>query len=52
MKVLVADDDALIRRLLLALLAKLGHEVEAVEDGHAALKALANSRPPWLSWTG
>lgn len=49
MKVLVADDDALIRRLLLALLAKLGHEVEVVEDGHAALKALEGPTPPALA---
>ena len=49
MKVLVADDDALIRRLLLAVLAQLGHEVEAVEDGHAALKALESATPPALA---
>lgn len=49
MKVLVADDDALIRRLLLALLAKLGHEVEVVEDGNAALKALEGSAPPAMA---
>jgi CheY-like chemotaxis protein len=49
MKVLVADDDALIRRLLLALLGKLGHEVEVVEDGHAALKALEGPTPPALA---
>lgn len=49
MKVLVADDDALIRRLLLALLTKLGHEVEQVEDGHAAWKALDVPLPPSLA---
>jgi CheY-like chemotaxis protein len=49
MKVLVADDDALIRRLLLALLAKLGHEVEVVEDGNAALKALQGPAPPAMA---
>ena len=49
MKVLVADDDALIRRLLLALLAKLGHEVEVVEDGNAALKALQSPAPPAMA---
>src|SRR5688572_29447631 len=49
MKILVADDDALIRRLLQALLSKLGHEVELVEEGHAALKALETTPPPQLA---
>ena len=49
MKVLVADDDALTRRLLIALLSKLGHEVEAVEDGHAALKSLEGPTPPSIA---
>jgi len=49
MKILVADDDALIRRLLLALLNKLGHEVVAVEDGLAAWKALDTEAPPVLA---
>jgi len=49
MKILVADDDALIRRLLSALLNKLGHEVEVVEDGAAALKALSVDKPPDLA---
>ena len=45
MKVLVADDDALIRRLLTALLEKLGHEVTVAEDGNTALKALESTPP-------
>src|SRR5437867_4043753 len=49
MKILVADDDALIRRLLLALLGKLGHEVEAVENGDAAWSALESADPPSLA---
>src|SRR6266545_6803891 len=49
MKILVADDDALTRRLLLALLGKLGHEVEAVEDGEAAWKVLERADPPALA---
>jgi phosphoserine phosphatase RsbU/P len=49
MKILVADDDALIRRLLSALLTKLGHEVETAEDGDAAWKALENSNPPAMA---
>ena len=49
MKVLVADDDALIRRLLMALLTKLGHEVEVAENGLAAWKALDVDAPPVLA---
>lgn len=49
MNILVADDDALIRRLLLALLTKLGHEVQAVDDGFAAWKALDVDNPPALA---
>ena len=49
MKILVADDDALIRRLLLALLNKLGHEVVAVDDGFGAWKALDVEEPPMLA---
>jgi CheY-like chemotaxis protein len=49
MKILVADDDALIRRLLEALLTRLGHQVEQVEDGDAAWKALQSSTPPPLA---
>src|SRR5688572_14849966 len=49
MKILVADDDALIRRLLSALLTKLGHEVETAEDGDAAWKVLENSNPPAIA---
>ena len=49
MNILVADDDALIRRLLLALLTKLGHTVQVAEDGHAAWKALDVDNPPSLA---
>jgi len=49
MKILVADDDALIRRLLHSLLTKLGHEVVAAEDGNAALKAFEGQSPPPLA---
>ncbi len=36
--ILVADDDRLTRELLVALLTRLGHTVEAVEDGQAAVE--------------
>ena len=49
MKILVADDDALIRRLLLALLTKLGHEVVPAEDGKAALRVFEEPGPPVLA---
>jgi CheY-like chemotaxis protein len=49
MKILVADDDPLIRRLLLALLTKMGHEVEVVEEGLSAMKILESSAPPDLA---
>ncbi len=49
MKILLADDDALIRRLLFALLSKLGHDVEAVEDGNSAVKILEGATPPALA---
>ncbi len=48
MKVLVADDDGLVRRLLLTLLTKLGHEVQMAENGHEAWTALDVSNPPAL----
>lgn len=49
MKVLVADDDALIRKLLIALLTKLGHEAEAVENGDSAWSVLEGPNPPELA---
>ena len=49
MNILVADDDALIRRLLQALLTKLGHEVRTVDDGLAAWKSLDVETPPPLA---
>lgn len=40
-RVLLADDDAMIRALLNEVLQEAGHEVDAVEDGQAALEVLA-----------
>lgn len=39
--VLIADDEANLRKVLCALLGREGHETIAVEDGAAALKAVA-----------
>ena len=41
MKILIADDDTLSRRLLESTLVRLGHEVTAVSDGPDAVLALA-----------
>jgi CheY-like chemotaxis protein len=44
-KILVVDDDAAIRALLRDVLEFEGHDVEAVADGFAALRAAAAARP-------
>ncbi len=49
MKILVADDDAISRRLLEATLVRLGHEVVAVEDGTQAITALLDQTGPRLA---
>jgi two-component system cell cycle response regulator len=53
MRILIADDDPISRRLLEGTLVRLGHDVVAVADGHAALMAvLAPGGPPLaiLDW--
>ena len=49
MKILVADDDALTRRLLQEILEQAGYEVIAVEDGRAALECLSHKDGPRLA---
>lgn len=49
MKILIADDDAVSRRLLESTLQRLGHEVVAVSDGSAALAALLKPDGPQLA---
>jgi DNA-binding response OmpR family regulator len=44
-RVLIVDDDAAVRELLMTLLRFEGVEVAAVEDGEAALEAVAAERP-------
>jgi two-component system, cell cycle response regulator len=46
MKVLVADDELISRRMLEALLARWGYEVVSVEDGNAAFELLRSSDAP------
>lgn len=43
--ILVVEDDAAIRRLLVALLSSAGYQVRAVTDGRAALAYCARERP-------
>ena len=44
-RILVADDDATIRRLMTVFLKSLGYDAEVVEDGSAALEACLMSPP-------
>lgn len=45
MRVLLADDDSVIRTLLAAVLAKLGHEAVVTADGEAAWREFERARP-------
>lgn len=49
MKVLIADDDSVSRRILQALLEKWGYEVVVVEDGDSAWAALASAGAPRMA---
>jgi predicted signal transduction protein with EAL and GGDEF domain len=49
MKILVADDDPVTRRLLQEILEQAGYEVTAVEDGRAALECLSHKDGPRLA---
>ena len=46
MRVLFADDDAIARTLLCAVLADLGHEVELAEDGESAWQKFQEAPAP------
>ena len=48
LKILVADDDRVVRRIVLAKLSGLGYEVSEVEDGQEALDLLESGRVPDL----
>ncbi len=48
MKVLIADDDRLVRAMLSDLLADLGHAVVAAENGVDAVELCARERPDVL----
>jgi diguanylate cyclase (GGDEF)-like protein len=49
MRILVAEDDAVSRKLLTVLLAKWGYEVVAVQDGREAWETLDSPDPPRLA---
>ena len=49
MLILIADDDPLTRRLLQALLTKLGHEVQMANDGETAWKILEGTDAPAMA---
>ena len=48
MKVLIADDDRLIRAMLREVLAELGHEVVEAENGEEAVARAERERPDAL----
>jgi diguanylate cyclase (GGDEF)-like protein len=48
-RILIADDDAVSRRLLEATLVRLGHDVVSVADGSEAITALLTSDGPRLA---
>jgi DNA-binding response OmpR family regulator len=48
LKILVADDDRVVRRIVTTKLSGLGYEVTEVEDGQEALDLLGNGRVPNL----
>ncbi|HXG48505.1 MAG TPA: response regulator transcription factor [Methylomirabilota bacterium] len=49
MKILIAEDDLIARKVLRAFLEKSHYEVEAVENGEAALKALSAPEAPHVA---
>jgi DNA-binding response OmpR family regulator len=49
MRILIAEDDATSRTILMAVLGKSGYEVESTADGLEALEAFKQSDPPDLA---
>jgi len=52
MKILIAEDEAISRRLLQARLTEWGYEVVACSDGIQAREALQAEDPPQLAYPG
>jgi CheY-like chemotaxis protein len=50
-KILIADDEPHIRRILQFLLEQAGYEVSTAEDGRQALDAWPRTRRIWCCWT-
>jgi CheY-like chemotaxis protein len=49
LKILIADDEAISRRLLEKTLTRAGYEVSAVENGRLAVELLKKSDAPRLA---
>ena len=51
LRVLLAEDDPLVRRIATAVLERAGHQVIAVEDGRAAVSATCSAcaSSPWAA---
>ena len=49
MKILIAEDDAVTRRLLEGMVTRLGHQVVTAKDGGEALECLESDEPPELA---
>ena len=47
-RILVADDDPIVRRFLAALLADAGYEVTVAEDGEQALQKIRETKPEMI----
>ena len=52
MKILIADDESVSRRLLQNYLQKWGYEVTAARDGAEAWRLFEDGTSPWSSPTG
>ena len=49
--VLVVDDDATVREIVITYLTAAGHTVSSAADGHDALASVAQTPPSWWSST-
>lgn len=52
MKILIAEDDEISKKMLQTILIKEGHAISAAEDGAKALEAIQKASPTYSSPTG